>query len=155
MRVAGFTDGLESAVLLRLDKNLVIPVVSIPVLLLLKLFAWVDRKYERRDVADIRTLLKEHGDAGNEDRLYGAELNILEAEGYDFELAGARLIGRDAAGAISEDTRKRAREILESDPLMEQLTNQIIVSSMRNDLEHLRRCELLVSKLREGFLTPT
>ena len=155
MRVAGFTDGLESAVLLRLDKNLVIPVVSIPVLLILKLFAWVDRKYERRDVADIHTLLKEHGDAGNEDRLYGAELNILEAEGYDFELAGARLIGRDAAGVISEDTRKRAREILESDPLMEQLTNQIIVSSMRNDLEHLRRCELLVSKLREGFLTPT
>jgi predicted nucleotidyltransferase len=99
--------------------------------------------------------LKEYGDAGNEDRLDGAELNILEAEGYDFELAGARLIGRDAAGVISEDTRKRAPEILESDPLREQLTNQIIVSSMRNDLEHLRRCELLVSKLREGFLTPT
>jgi predicted nucleotidyltransferase len=100
-------------------------------------------------------LLKEYGDAGNEDRLYGAELNILEAEGYDFELAGARLIGRDAAGVISEDTRERVREILESAPLMEQLTNQIIASSMRNDLEHLRRCELLVSKLREGFLTPT
>jgi predicted nucleotidyltransferase len=153
MRVAGFSDGLESAVLVRLDKNLVIPVVSIPVLLVLKLFAWVDRKHEKRDVADIHTLLKEYGDAGNEDRLYGAELNVLEAEGYDFELAGARLIGRDAAGVISEDTRKRARDILESEPLMEQLTNQIIVSSMRNDPEHFRRCELLVSKLRHGFLS--
>jgi predicted nucleotidyltransferase len=113
----------------------------------------VDRKHEKRDVADIHTLLKEYGDAGNEDRLYGAEVNVLEAEGYDFELAGARLIGRDAAGVISEDTRKRVRDILESDPQMEELTNQIIVSSMRNDPEYLRRCELLVSKLREGFLS--
>lgn len=152
MRVAGFSDGLESAVQVRLDKNLVIPVVSIRVLLVLKLFAWVDRKHEKRDAADIHTLLKEYGDAGNEDRLYGEELNVLEAEGYDFELAGARLIGRDAAGVISEDTRKRARDILESDPQMEELTNQIIVSSVRNDPEHVRRCELLVSKLREGFL---
>jgi len=152
MRVAGFSDGLEAAVLVRLDATLVIPVVSIPVLLVLKLFAWVDRKYERRDAADILTLLKEYGDAGNEDRLYGEELNVLEAEGYDVELAGARLIGHDAARVISEDTRKRARYILESDSQMEELTNQIIVSSMRSDSEHVRRCELLVAKLREGFL---
>jgi predicted nucleotidyltransferase len=153
MRVAGFSDGLESAVLVRLDKNLVIRVVIIPVLLVLKLFAWVDRKHEKRDVADIHTLLKEYGDAGNEDRLYGPELHVLEAEGYDFELASARLIGRDAASVISEDTRKRVRDILESELLMEELTNQIIGSSIRNDPEHVRRCESLVSKLREGFLT--
>ena len=152
MRVAGFSDGLESAVPVRLDKNLVIPVVIIPVLLILKLFAWVDRKHERRDAADIHMLLKEYGDAGNEARLYGDELNLLEAEGYDFEFAGARLIGRDAAGVISEDTRKRARDILESDSRMEELTNEIIVSSARNDPEHVRRCELLVRKLRDGFL---
>lgn len=152
MRVAGFSDALESAVLVRLDSNLVIPVVSIPVLLVLKLFAWVDRKHEKRDAADIHTLLKEYGDTGNVDRLYDEELHVLEAEGYDFELAGARLIGRDAAGVISEDTKKRTRDILESDAQMEELTNQIIVSSVRSDPEHFRRCELLVSKLREGFL---
>ena len=35
---------------------------------------------------------------------------------------------------------------------MEELTNQIIVVSARNDPEHARRYELLVSKLRQGFL---
>jgi hypothetical protein len=90
---------------------LVVPVVSIPVLLVLKLLAWVDRKHEKRDAADIHTLLKEYGDAGNEHRLYGEELNVLEAEGYDFELAGARLIGHDAARVISPDTRNRVRAI--------------------------------------------
>jgi predicted nucleotidyltransferase len=152
MRVTGFSDGLESAVPIRLEKNLVILVVSIPVLLVLKLLAWVDRKYEKRDAADIHTLLKEYGDAGNEDRLYGEELNVLEAEGYDFELAGARLIGHDAARVISPDTRNQVRAILESEPQMAELTNQIIILSVRSDSEHIRRCESLVSKLRQGFL---
>jgi len=97
MRVTGFSDALESAVPVRLERNLIIPVVTLPVLLVLKLLAWVDRKHEKRDAADIHMLLKEYGDAGNEDRLYGEEVDVLEAEGYDFELAGARLIGHDAA----------------------------------------------------------
>jgi predicted nucleotidyltransferase len=152
MRVTGFSDGLESAVPVRLDRNLVIPVVSLPVLLVLKLFAWIDRKHEKRDAPDIYTLLKEYGDAGNEDRLYGEELGLLEAEGYDFELAGARLIARDAARVVSQDTKRRTQEILASGALMEELTNQIIVSSARNDPEHIQRCESLVRKLCEGFL---
>jgi predicted nucleotidyltransferase len=154
MRVTGFSDGLESAVPVRLDQNLIIPVVSLPVLLVLKLFAWKDRKQEMRDAPDIYTLLRQYGDAGNEERLFGEDMNILEAEGYDFERAGARLIARDAARVVSSDTQKRIREILESDALMEELTNQIIVSSSRNDLEHVGRCEMLIRKLREGFLPP-
>src|SRR5215469_3466237 len=44
MGVTGFNDALESAVSVRLDENLMIPVVSLPILLVLKLFAWVDRR---------------------------------------------------------------------------------------------------------------
>jgi predicted nucleotidyltransferase len=153
MRVTGFCDGLESAVLVRLDENLIIPVVSLPVLLVLKLFAWKDRKHEMRDAPDIYTLLRQYGDAGNEDRLFGEDMNVLEAEGYDFELAGARLLARDAARVISLDTQKHLREILQSDALMEELTNQIILSSPRNDPEHVRRCEMLIRNLREGVLS--
>lgn len=152
MRVAGFSDGMESSVPVRLADDLVVRVVSLPALLVLKLFAWLDRKQEKRDAPDIYTLLKDYGDAGNEDRLYGEALNILEAEGYDVEIAGARLLGGDAAAVISADTRRRVRDILESDREMEELTNQIIVVWARNDPEHVRRCELLVSKLRQGFL---
>jgi predicted nucleotidyltransferase len=151
MRVTGFSDGLESAVPVRLDENLVIPVVTLPLLLVLKLFAWVDRKYEKRDAPDIYTLLRQYGDAGNEDRLYGEEMSLLEAEAYDFELAGARLIAHDANRTLSADTRKHLREILESDTLMGELTNQIIVSSGRNDPEHVQKCEMLVHKMRQGF----
>jgi predicted nucleotidyltransferase len=152
MRVAGFSDAMESSVPVRLADDLVVRVVSIPALLVLKLFAWLDRKHEKRDAPDIYTLLKDYGDAGNEERLYGEALNILEAEGYDFEIAGARLLGGDAAAVVSADTRRRVRNILESDGEMEDLTNQIVMMSARNDREHVRRCELLVSKMRQGFL---
>lgn len=152
MRVAGFSDAMESSVLVRLADDLVVRVVSIPALLVLKLFAWLDRKEEKRDAPDIHTLLKEYGDAGNEDRLYSEALNILEAEGYDVEIAGARLLGGDAAAVVSTDTRRLVRDILESDRQMEELINQIIMMSMRNDPEHVRRCKLLVSKLRQGFM---
>ena len=152
MRVAGFSDGMESSVPVRLADDLVVRVVSLPALLVLKLFAWLDRKHEKRDAPDIHTLLKDYGDAGNEDRLYGEALNILEAEGHDVEIAGARLLGGDAAAVISADTRARVTDILASDRQMEELTNQIIVVSARNDPEHARRCDLLVKKFRQGFL---
>jgi predicted nucleotidyltransferase len=83
------------------------------------------------------------------------DMNVLEAEAYDFEFAGERLIARDAARLVSEDTQKHLREILESEALMEELTNQIIVSSPRNDPAHVRRCETLICNLREGFLPAT
>jgi len=152
MTVTGFSDALNSAVLVRLDETLVVHVVTLQLLLVLKLFAWVDRKYEKRDAEDIYTLLRHYGEAGNEDRLYGENLDILESEGFDFELAGARLIGLDAARAVSSDTRERTQQILTSDEQMTELTNQIIASSSRTDAEHVRRCEILVTEMRAGFL---
>lgn len=53
---------------------------------------------------------------------------------------------------MSDDTRKPLGEILKSDSLMEELTNQIIVSSERSDSEHVRKSEALVAKMRHEFL---
>lgn len=150
MTVAGFNDALDSAVVVQLDTHLIIKVVCLPALIVLKLLAWTDRKHENRDAEDIYILLKQYGDAGNEDRLYGEEVTLLEAEGYDFELAGARLLGTDAARVISEDTQRRIAVILQSEQQVQQLVNQI---SVRTDDEHLQRCELLVSKFRDSFLS--
>jgi predicted nucleotidyltransferase len=150
LRVAGFDDALESAVTVRLDENLAIKVICLPALIILKLLAWIDRGHENRDAPDIYTLLKEYGDAGNEERLYGENVAILEAEGYDVEMAGARLIGMDAARIVSPGTREQVTALLQSDQLMEQLANQL---ALRSDAEHLRRCELMVTRFRDGFLS--
>ena len=152
LRVTGFEDALVGAVPVRLTPDLIVPIVSLPLLLVLKLFAWTDRKAENRDAEDIHTLLRQYGDAGNEDRLFGEHLDILEAEGFNFEPAGALLLGLDASRCISDSTREQLAEILTSDRQMTQLTNQMIASSRGLDRDTAPQCELLVRKLRQGFL---
>jgi predicted nucleotidyltransferase len=130
MHVAGFGDALVSAVQVKVDDSLTIPVVSVPALIVLKLFAWMDRRQENnKDADDIFTILRQYADAGNEDRLYEENLALLEEEGFDFELAGARLAGIDAAGMISDETRTRAYAILRSDENMDHLTREIIATA--------------------------
>jgi hypothetical protein len=59
MQVAGFSDGMESSVPVRLAEDLV-RVVSIPTLLVLKFFAWLDRKQEKRDAPTYTRCSKRH-----------------------------------------------------------------------------------------------
>jgi len=61
MNVAGFSDALESAIQVQTDTDLAIPVASLPGLIVLKLFAWVDRKHERRDAPDFADNLRVRG----------------------------------------------------------------------------------------------
>jgi predicted nucleotidyltransferase len=152
MRVTGFSDALRSAVPVEVAPDLVVPVVSLPLLLVLKLFAWSDRRAERRDASDIYTLMHEYGDAGNDDRLYGEHLDILEQEGFDFVPAGARLLGIDVAVAISEGTREQITQLLRSESDMSQLIDQMIVLSGGLEDNTADLCELLIQKLRQGYL---
>jgi len=153
MHVAGFSDAMESAVQVKLDASLIIPVVSVPDLIVLKLFAWADRRRENnKDAADIFTILRQYADAGNEERLYIEHAAILEEEGFDIELAGARLAGIDAAGVISNQTRKRANAILKSDEHVNHLIRQIILTAGGLEDDRVSRCELIVKRFRVEFL---
>ena len=153
MQVAGFSDALASALQVKLDDSLTLPVACVPALIVLKLFAWVDRRHSNnKDADDIFTILKQYSEAGNEDRLFEEYLGLLEEEGFDFELAGARLAGIDAAAVISDDTFARASEILKSDENVEHLLRQIIATGGGLGGERSDHCEILVSKFRSEFL---
>jgi len=104
--VAGYREAFEAAPPLEIDPGFVVRVVSLPGLAILKLFAWADRGVaDSRDAIDLAILLRQYGAAGNADRLYGAEIGVLEAASYDLDLAGARLLGRDAARINSRPRR--------------------------------------------------
>ena len=153
MHVTGFGDALESSVLVKLDESLTVPVVSLPVLIALKLFAWMDRRVENdKDAEDIFTILKQYADAGNEDRLYGEHLALLEQEEFNIEIAGARLAGIDCAASVSDETRSSIVNILISDGEVDDLTRQIIGIAGGLEGERADRCELLVKKFRREFI---
>jgi predicted nucleotidyltransferase len=80
MNVAGFEEALASSIPIQIEEGLIVRVASIPGLMILKLVAWSDRGGETdKDAADIYRLLTAYADAGNTDRLYEHEMDLLEA----------------------------------------------------------------------------
>jgi len=93
---------------------------------LLKLVAWSDRGRETdKDAVDLYRLLASYADAGNADRIYDKELKLLETVGYDMELAGAELLGRDVRRLASPRVLEQIRTLLESERDIERLVNQM------------------------------
>ena len=151
MNVAGFSDALESAIHVQGDTDLVIPVASLPGLIVLKLFAWLDRKHERRDAPDILKILSEYADAGNEERLYTDEIHLLETVNFDIGTAGARLLGKDARKIARPETAAAIVRILAETNLRQELLNQMIQSSSRSDRSFADQCALLLDNFAHGF----
>ncbi|MGH9583785.1 MAG: nucleotidyl transferase AbiEii/AbiGii toxin family protein [Bryobacteraceae bacterium] len=151
MNVAGFEEALASALSIEIESSLVVRVTSIPGLLVLKLIAWLDRNaINNKDAADISTLLNSYAFAGNEDRLYGQEQEILEAVGYDLVLAGAHLLGSDAAWSIRGEAAEQVRALLASEPQIDRLLSQMIGSAGFS--ENNQTVEHVFDQFRLGFL---
>lgn len=152
MNVAGFEEALQSSAQIRIENDLVVRVASIPGLAVLKLIAWQDRRSENnKDAADLHRLLVNHADAGNLDRIYDEELPLLEAAGYDLELAGAQLLGRDAARICEQETRRQISAVLCSDRLIDQLMRQMNQTGFDAEVQAERISDPL-NRFSTGFL---
>lgn len=115
MNVAGYSDALAAAVAVEVSPGINMAIASLPGIALLKLFAWADRGRENpKDAIDLVSLLRNYHEAGNESRIYEEEgaLAALEAAGYDIELAGAWLLGNDAAVMVSAQTNTGLQALL-------------------------------------------
>lgn len=151
MNVAGFREALESAISVQVDADLVIPVASLPGLMILKLFAWTDRKHERRDAPDILKILADYADAGNEGRLYTDELPLLEVAGFDFPVAGARLLGKDARRISNQETAASITKMLADPGLKQELLNHLVQASPISNESFASYCTLLLDNFHGGF----
>lgn len=115
MNVAGYGDALAAAVTIEVAPGINMAVASLPGIAILKLFAWADRGRENpKDAIDLFLLLRDYHEAGNESRIYEEEgaFLALEAAGYDIELAGAWLLGNDAAVMASSQTNAELSALL-------------------------------------------
>jgi predicted nucleotidyltransferase len=125
MNVTGYRDAHASALPVEAEPGIVISVASIPGIAVLKLFAWVDRgREDPKDAMDLVTLLRQYSEAGNQDRIY-EDTAALEATGYDVELTGAWLLGRDAFAMSSPDTRAQINALFSDHMLTERLVTDM------------------------------
>lgn len=151
MNVAGYSEALASAVPVEVQPGFVVRVASLPGLAILKLVAWADRGTgDPRDAIDLATLLRRYGAAGNDDRLYGTEIGVLEVVNYDFDLAGARLLGMDAGRIAAPATRGQVLALLDDPARMDRLVLDV-ARGLRAAEDPLAAASELPAHFKAGF----
>jgi predicted nucleotidyltransferase len=151
LNVAGFREGLDGADLVDLGAGLAMHVCTLPSLSVLKLLAWRDRgRDNNKDATDFLALAQAYATAGNMDRLYDEEAGLLEMAGHDPDLAGAALLGKDAAMLCSPGTAQQVRVILaDPEPMLDALLRVRNQLAMGGDAQRLRA---FIAGYRNGFL---
>ena len=153
LNVAGFADALRSSVMVDLGQGLQVKTCSLPALAVLKLIAWKDRGLENnKDATDFLLIARLYGPAQNEERLYAAETELLQAFDGDPELAGAQLLGRDAAMQCLPDTAQQVEMILTDAVLRQRLSDQLLrAQAGAIQEEGASRMEKLINAFVQGF----
>jgi predicted nucleotidyltransferase len=151
MNVAGYREALAAAEQVDLGRGFVVRVTSLPSLAVLKLFAWDDRGFENsRDAVDFAILLRSYSEAGNEDRLYGEEMQLFEAVDYNIDLAGPRLLGKDAARIIAPSTRAQVTALLDDHARRDRLARDM-ARVFREAEDPLAKAEVAIAQFEYGL----
>ena len=120
MNVIGFEDAFANTeeLLIQTEPNVIVQAASVESLVMLKIFAWNDRSAEMRlkDAMDLYLIVSTYLRAGNEERLFEDHTDIV-TETVDYELTGARLLGRDIARVASDEVKSSLLNILSDDKL--------------------------------------
>jgi predicted nucleotidyltransferase len=148
MNVAAFADVLNNAVKVQIEPGSIIPVAPLPGLMILKLFAWLDRR-DDRDISDLLRLMETYTDAGNQDRLFEEEEEELGALGFDVTLGGAFMLGKDAYRITEPASRNQLAAALTDDVIKELITHLARKQSPFDDRSEYTSS--LVHALLRGF----
>ena len=152
MDVSGFAEALQFAVRISPRDGWIIPLVSIPGLATLKLIAWIDRhNVNSKDAVDLYRLFSSYNEAGNLDRLWEQEIELLESNRFDLRLAGAELLGRDVSRLCQPTTRQKLEKLLANERLLDQMESQII-SSLGGHDDTSGKFKVLMDQFIKGFM---
>ena len=155
MSIVGFKEAFANSVTFRLNSNpeLDVKVPTLPGLAVMKLISWKEKYPERsKDADDLLLIMHEYEHAGIFDRLYTKEQDLLTEEGFDNQIAGIRLLGRDMAMIVDKDTAKFVISILEDETHDSQ---KLIIDIIRERKMYDDRFDIInlqLEKLKQGFI---
>jgi len=117
MSVLGYEKAMNTAINLSIvGSDVTIKMANLTSLVILKLISWAERYPERKkDAFDIRIILRNYISADNSKRLYAEDSYLMEKEDFDYDLSGARLLGRDISRICYSTTLAMIKQILEAE----------------------------------------
>jgi predicted nucleotidyltransferase len=136
MSIVGFQECYQHAISVKLSSNpeLVVKVVSLAGLALLKLISWDDNPVRRnKDAPDLFLIIRYYLDAGNLDRLFNEGIDIIDEDDYDYDLASARLLGRDIGIISAPVTKTKLIDILKREANSKQ-GHKIAMDILQSDI---------------------
>lgn len=156
MSITGVKEAYEYSVIVRLstDPELDIKLPTLPGLALMKIISWKEKYPERKkDAVDLLLIMHKYEEAGNFDRLYDKEQDLLQEENFDTRHATIRLLGRDMAKIAGPETLSTIRTILDAET-GEQSQYKLVTDMIRGSLSYEDRFDEIlrqVEKLKKGF----
>lgn len=156
MSNGGFSEAFNNSVTLRLSSSpeLKIKVPTLPGLALRKIISWKDKYPERRkDAEDLLFVMQNYEEAGNFERLYDHEQDLLKEENFETQVACIRLLGRDMAMIADPDTLGTVKAILDEETA-EHSRYRLVTDMVRGTPAFDNRFDNVlfqVEKLRQGF----
>lgn len=141
MNVAGYRDAYDSALEVEIAPGFIVKIVSLPAMAILKILAWNDRPERDKHATDVLLILRNYHQTGQFDRLYDDDnIALLEKHGYDLELAGAALLGRDARRDVALEARAQVIGVFAT----EKTSEKFIAQMMRSRLGDRERAAFLL-----------
>lgn len=155
LNVMGFNDAYKNTQMVRIRSKPVldIKVATLSGLAVLKLISWKDRSYKDKDAKDLDFIITNYLEAGNRERLYSENEDILVRYDFEYELSGASLLGRDISKVVNEKTKAALLEILdrethENGQFLLVIKMMGIPSTTENDFEKKLN---LINALKKGI----
>jgi len=153
MSVMGFNEVYNYSTLVRLQNNpiLEVKIPTLPGLAILKLFAWRDNFPNRsKDAEDLLFIMKNYENAGIFDKLYKSELQLLESEDFDNQVAGIVLLGKEMSKICKNKTIEYLRKIIDEETSKNSNFN-LIRDMLLLKRDDFNRILYLIKKLKEGI----
>ncbi len=151
MNVVGYQEALANTLEIQVEDGFVVPIISLPGLAILKLFAWADRGAQNsKDARDLLLLFRQYANAGNQDRLYEEAIDVLESVDHDVDLAGSQLLGRDVRAIASAATHAQIIKLLADTNTMDKLVSHM-AAALRGVEDQIGIAERLLDQFKAGL----
>lgn len=125
MSLIGYREARAGAITVQLPDGEQMAMVSLPMLAVLKVLAWIERHRTepRKDSRDVDAILGNYLQAGNGERLYTEAAHLLDSPAYDYDLAGAWMCGRDARTTLEAHSQRLPQILATLNKMLERETD--------------------------------